>query len=145
MIILQYRPPVNAICVEFPAGLIDENETVEEAALRELKEETGYTGRITDISPTIVCDPGMSTANMQFATVEVQLEPEDRMPEQHLDEGESIERIVVPLTKLFDQLMQFSNEGKIVDARLYHWAAGVRWALQNEQKYQLSGSIRKPA
>jgi ADP-ribose pyrophosphatase len=65
LIILQYRPPIQATCVEFPAGLIDEGETVEQAALRELKEETGYTGRIVDVSPTIVCDPGMSTANMQ--------------------------------------------------------------------------------
>jgi ADP-ribose diphosphatase len=139
MIILQYRPPVDATCVEFPAGLVDANETVEEAALRELKEETGYSGRIIDVSPVIANDPGMSTSNMQFAIVEVQLKEGEPMPEQHLDEGESIERIVVPLSKLFDKVTQFSNEGKIVDARLYHWAAGVRWGVQNDKKYQLSG------
>jgi ADP-ribose pyrophosphatase len=139
MIILQYRPPVQATCVEFPAGLIDANESVEEAALRELREETGYTGRIVDVSPTIANDPGMSTANMQFAIVEVELKEGEAMPEQHLDEGENIERIIVPLSKLFDRLMQYSNEGKIVDARLFHWAAGVNWGIQNEKKYRLSG------
>jgi ADP-ribose pyrophosphatase len=140
MIILQFRPPIQATCVEFPAGLIDANETVEEAALRELREETGYTGRIVEVSPTIANDAGMSTANMQFAIVEVQLKEGEPMPEQHLDEGESIERIVVPLSKLYDRLIEFSNEGKIVDARLFHWAAGVHWGIQNEKKYRLLGN-----
>jgi ADP-ribose pyrophosphatase len=49
MIIVQYRPPVEAFCVEFPAGLIDEGESPEQAAVRELKEETGYSGKVCDI------------------------------------------------------------------------------------------------
>lgn len=32
------------VVVEVPAGLIDAGETVEECAVRELKEETGYVG-----------------------------------------------------------------------------------------------------
>jgi ADP-ribose pyrophosphatase len=139
LVILQYRPPVQAICVEFPAGLIDAGETTEQTVLRELKEETGYTGKIVDMSPTVVCDPGMSTANMQFATVEVQLQEGDAEPEQHLDEGENIERVVVPLCELFSRLMTFSAEGKMVDARLFHWAAGMKFAVQNNKRYNLSG------
>ena len=42
MIIVQYRPPVEAFCVEFPAGLIDEGESPADAAVREIFEETGY-------------------------------------------------------------------------------------------------------
>lgn len=42
----QFRPPVNAICIEIPAGLVDEGETPEQAAIRELHEETGYVGEI---------------------------------------------------------------------------------------------------
>lgn len=65
MIILQYRPPVEAICVEFPAGLIDEGETPEQAAVRELKEETGYEGKVCSQSPSLSCQPGLTNANMQ--------------------------------------------------------------------------------
>lgn len=64
MIILQYRPPVDAYCVEFPAGLIDEGESPEEAAVRELKEETGYEGKVCDVSDVLSCQPGMTNANM---------------------------------------------------------------------------------
>ncbi|CZT18594.1 related to YSA1-sugar-nucleotide hydrolase [Ramularia collo-cygni] len=126
MIILQYRPPVEAVCVEFPAGLIDEGETPEQAAVRELKEETGYEGKVLDCSPTIVADPGLTNANMQMVVIEVDLKEGDKEPEQHLEAGEHIERVIVPLSELHDKLQGYSNEqGKIVDARLFHWAHGL--------------------
>jgi ADP-ribose pyrophosphatase len=128
IVILQYRPPVNAVCVEFPAGLVDEGESPSEASVRELHEETGYKGKLSYISPTIVSDPGMSTANMQLATVEINLKEGDLEPEQALDDGEFIERVVVPLDELFERLEQYSREGKMVDARLWHWAAGLHFA-----------------
>jgi 8-oxo-dGTP pyrophosphatase MutT (NUDIX family) len=39
LLVKQFRPPLNAISVEFVAGLCDEGETQEEAAVRELTEE----------------------------------------------------------------------------------------------------------
>lgn len=47
----QYRPPIDKIVIEVPAGLIDEGETAEQAAVRELKEETGYVGQVTETTP----------------------------------------------------------------------------------------------
>jgi hypothetical protein len=38
-------------------------------------------------------------------TIEVQLKEGDKQPEQHLDEGEHIERIVVPLDGLYEKLV----------------------------------------
>lgn len=39
--------------IEFPAGLIDEGETAEACAIREMKEETGSIDRkCTDLQPT---------------------------------------------------------------------------------------------
>ncbi|KAI8934624.1 hypothetical protein NX059_008317 [Plenodomus lindquistii] len=128
IIILQYRPPVDAVCVELPAGLVDAGESPSTAATRELHEETGYQGKLKFISPTIVSDPGLSTANMQLAVVEVELGEEDEEPEQKLEEGEFIERVVVPVDELFERLVKYDKEGKTVDARLWHWAAGWKMA-----------------
>lgn len=54
MLIRQFRPPINAICIEIPAGLVDEGETPEQAAIRELKEETGYVGEVSMSTPIIL-------------------------------------------------------------------------------------------
>lgn len=39
-----------------------------------------------------------------MVTVEVTLNEGDEEPEQHLDEGEHIQRVIVPLTELYDKL-----------------------------------------
>lgn len=44
----QYRPPIDKISIEVPAGLVDQGESPKEAALRELKEETGYVGEVIE-------------------------------------------------------------------------------------------------
>lgn len=41
LMVRQYRYPVSAEVYELPAGLIDKGETAAEAAIREIKEETG--------------------------------------------------------------------------------------------------------
>lgn len=42
----QFRPPIAKVSIEVPAGLCDANETAEQTAVRELKEETGYVGTV---------------------------------------------------------------------------------------------------
>lgn len=63
-IILQYRPPIDAICVELPAGLIDGDDGPEASALRELAEETGYggegRGKVVSTGQIVYSDPGVS-------------------------------------------------------------------------------------
>jgi ADP-ribose pyrophosphatase len=42
----QWRAPVDKVVIEVPAGLMDPGETPAECAIRELKEETGYVGKL---------------------------------------------------------------------------------------------------
>ena len=47
----QFRPPIDKVVIEVPAGLVDEGESPEESAIRELREETGYIGIAAEVSP----------------------------------------------------------------------------------------------
>lgn len=65
--IKEYRIPLGAYEHGFPAGLIEHNETVEQVAERELKEETGLT--ITDflyVSPAVVSSAGLSDESVIY-------------------------------------------------------------------------------
>lgn len=44
----QFRPPIDKVVIEVPAGLVDEKESAAQSAVRELKEETGYVGTVAD-------------------------------------------------------------------------------------------------
>jgi len=73
VLIKQYRVPAGDYILEFPAGLVDKGETVEEAAIREFREETGM--RVKDIqfvSPPTYNSAGLTdeTVTMVFAYVE---------------------------------------------------------------------------
>ncbi|KAK9700969.1 hypothetical protein K7432_011958 [Basidiobolus ranarum] len=71
VLVVQYRPAVDTFTIEFPSGLIDKDEDVKAAALRELKEETGYVGELLNISPTICYEPGLTDSCCKLAFVKV--------------------------------------------------------------------------
>ena len=69
----EYRVALGGDEFGFPAGLVDDNETVEDAVRRELKEETGLTvTRILNISPPVYSSAGMTDESVSMAFVECQ-------------------------------------------------------------------------
>ncbi|KAJ6500344.1 NUDIX hydrolase domain-like protein [Mycena sanguinolenta] len=129
IIIEQYRPPIDKFIIEMPAGLIDDGETAEQAAIRELEEETGYkASSVLESTAVMVPDPGMTNANMKLVALNVELADKMETPEQKLDAGEFIVKRVVELSKLSDELKAYEAKGFVVDAKLAHWAYGFEFA-----------------
>ena len=62
LLIDQYRVPIGRRCVELPAGLVgdeDPNATIEQTAVKELEEETGYTAERIERLGDFYASPGM--------------------------------------------------------------------------------------
>ncbi|EDO15004.1 hypothetical protein Kpol_376p17 [Vanderwaltozyma polyspora DSM 70294] len=125
----QFRPPVEGVCIEMPAGLIDSNESIATAALRELKEETGYIGKIVEESPIMFNDPGFTNTNLSMVTVEVDMTlPENINPVTHLEDNEFIECFTIPLKDFVKEMISLDKQGYKLDARVQAFAQGVSFA-----------------
>ncbi|KAH6625872.1 NUDIX hydrolase domain-like protein [Boeremia exigua] len=129
----QWRAPAEAVVIEIPAGLMDEGETAGECAVRELREETGYVGRVMEgefgVSPVMFNDPGFCNTNLKMVQVEVDMAlPENQDPKPQLEPGEFIETFTVPLTDLYAECVRFEKEGYVLDARVGTLAQGVEFA-----------------
>jgi ADP-ribose pyrophosphatase len=72
----EYRVPLADYEYGFPAGLVDEGETVQEAARRELTEETGLKlTRFINIGPSIYSSAGMTDESVSMVYVECDGDP----------------------------------------------------------------------
>ena len=101
LVVEQYRPPIDRFSVELPAGLIDKGESAAQAALRELKEETGYSGEVKLVSREVCMSPGMIDETVVLVVVEVDLaDPANANPKQELEDGEFCVVKRVPLEAL---------------------------------------------
>ena len=122
VLIRQNRPPVGAPVIEFPAGLIDEGEAPEVAAIRELREETGYVGLAEQIGPPVFTSPGLTDETIRFVRVTVQSQEKQR-----LEDDEEIEVLIWPLNELTKNLNQAESRGEAIDARLWIFAHAASW------------------
>lgn len=112
--------------LQFAQGLIDEGETPAQAALRELKEECGYIGEVTSVSPYLAMSPGMTNESIMLVTVDVDLSlPANQEPQQNLDEGEFCEVLKVPTASLIKELLEFDKQGVKVFCGLWCLAHGM--------------------
>ena len=110
VMVRQYRKPVEQHLLEIPAGAVEQDEVSEDAALRELQEETGYAAEQLQHLSSFWTSPGFCTERMH-AYVATGLRPGD--PAHSLDEDEEIQVEKVPLDRIADMI----RRGEITDAK----------------------------
>jgi 8-oxo-dGTP pyrophosphatase MutT (NUDIX family) len=63
VLVRQYKHGIGQIVLELPAGMIDPGESPDACAVRELAEETGYTGDPPELLRALFADPTSSNAS----------------------------------------------------------------------------------
>ncbi|NIA23720.1 MAG: NUDIX domain-containing protein, partial [Proteobacteria bacterium] len=86
ILVSQFRYPVGREFIEIPAGIIEEGEKPEEAAKRELKEETGYSAKSIKKLFSFYSSPGFTDEKLHLFIAEG-LEPgeQDMDPDEEID------------------------------------------------------------
>ncbi|XP_068163197.1 ADP-sugar pyrophosphatase [Antennarius striatus] len=127
VMVKQFRPPLGCHTLEFPAGLIDEGESAAVAALRELKEETGYKGEVVGVTPVTCLDPGLSNCTTNIVMVNINGdEMENISPTQQLGDGEFVEVLLLPVDEFQTKIDELLKKEKIiVDSKVYIFAMGI--------------------
>lgn len=102
--IKQFRLPINAYVLETPAGIIEHGDMIEELALKELQEETGYTTNIPlETLPKYPISPALTNGFAYgFCARDV-----IQKGNQKLEDAEDIE--TVELSK--DELLDIASKG----------------------------------
>ena len=119
VLLKEFRYAVNDYVIDFPAGLIDEGETVVHAAQRELYEETGLKGKVT-----YVLDGGFSSAGMtdeRVAVCMIKVKDVSLLTNEHVDGNEDIEFIIC---NLFDMKSIANGERGKISNRVQYFMLG---------------------
>lgn len=103
-----YRYSVGKTLLEVPAGTIDEGESPEQTAARELQEETGYQAAAIRRLRDWYVSPGVMTERMYLFLCEG-LEPGP----PHLELDERLKTVIVP----WDEAIAMADDGRIEDAK----------------------------
>lgn len=126
VLLRQYRYPLQRVLLEIPAGKVDAGESTAVCALRELREETGYTAREWAYAGILHNAAAYSTEGIEIWFARGLL-----AGPQQLDEGEFVELAVHSPA----ELDAFAADGTLTDAKtliallwLQRWLAGA-WPL----------------
>lgn len=104
----QFRYALNKVTLEVPAGKLEKGEDPQEAALRELSEETGITaGKIVPMGALYTTPALMDEIIYMYIATELS------QGEQHLDEDEFVNAVKIPLSKAVEMVMN----GEIRDSK----------------------------
>jgi 8-oxo-dGTP pyrophosphatase MutT (NUDIX family) len=93
VLVRQYRHGVREVVLEVPGGIVDKDESLEQAAVRELREETGFTAERVRVLGKMMPNPAINSASCHVALAEGC----HRIAEPSPDPFEKFEVLVRPL------------------------------------------------
>jgi len=117
ILVEQARVPTDCRCIELPAGLVgdhDPNATVEETAIKELEEETGFTASHVEQLGDFYSSPGMLAEGFTL----VRAHGVRKIGEGGGDDSEDIMVHLVARAEIPNFIEQKRAEGIGVDAKL---------------------------
>ena len=112
----QYRHGSKEIEIEIPGGVIDPGEDPLKAGMRELLEETGYTGD----NARIIGEVNPNPALQENTCYTVFCDNARKVQEPELDEGEDIEILMKPLSEIKEMIRKQEITNAMVIAGFYY-------------------------
>jgi len=109
LFVTQYRHAAGRTLLEIPAGKIEKGESPKQAALREMREEIGYTGRLSPLMQWYLA-PGYDT-ELMYVFVATDLRKIDK--KENLDDDENIKVKRMNLTTAIEKCVN----GEIEDCK----------------------------
>ncbi len=118
----QYRKPIENVILEIPAGHIEQGETPEQAAIRELEEETGMITKSMEYVNKYYTSPGFSDELIYFFVAHVAEQDKQRLDD---DEFVNIKRMSVrDFVRIVDE-HKITDEKAILAAYFYEAKYGI--------------------
>jgi 8-oxo-dGTP pyrophosphatase MutT (NUDIX family) len=123
VLIRQYRPGLDEVLWEIPAGAVDLEEDPLQAAKRELSEETGYEGEDWELLGTFSPNPG-THSNLSYSYLARNVRASKP---QQLDRTEDIEVVLMSLEQVRDMVSrnEFMHSLHATALLLYFFKRGL--------------------
>lgn len=99
IMIQEPRTPIGKVILALPAGMIEQDEPAEEAAVRELEEETGYLAN--EIKFMLEYYPAVGYSDEKIS---IYLATDLKKTKQHLDDTEDIKVLEIPIEEVEELL-----------------------------------------
>jgi len=130
--IRQFRPVLNRHVIEFPAGLNDRGESLQDAALRELVEETGFTSERIELLAEGPVSSGLSTEiTTVYLAHDAYHAPAELRAQFQPDESEDIEVFLVPIEQAYERLGAFTAAGDCIDLKMFGFLERAKAVINN--------------